>query len=163
MTLMIGNSDHRDQRAPPVYHHDELREVDLGPHLTHGITYSHRLSSVARWITIFYSSCCMPATVLASVDLSNTYSMQPFITATQSILIDFPTFISHVLGVMGEAKFSYDLQPFSAPLYSRYVSQSSILSRPCCQRVMYTHGSVIMSTAIMHVKLRGFPTSAWPK
>ena len=51
----------------------------------------------------------MQPAVLASVDPDNVYSMQPFITATQSIPIDFPTFISDALDVMGEAKFSYEL------------------------------------------------------
>jgi len=109
---MIGSNDHRDQRALLVYHHDELGAVDLGPHWIQAIAYSHRFPVTCR-ITIFYSSHCTPATVLASVDLGTIYSMQPFITATQSILIDFPTFISRVLGVMGEAKFSYDLRLFS--------------------------------------------------
>ena len=135
--------------------------MDLAPSWIQAITCSHRFSSVTCWITIFYSSCCMPPTVLASVDLSNIYSMQPFITATQSILIDFPTFISHVLGVIGEAKFSYGTCSFlSTPYISRHtVPQSSIPSRvislsciPHPPRLRYN-----VHRNIMHVKLRGFP------
>jgi len=51
----------------------------------------------------------MPATIFASVDLNTVYYMQLFIITTRSILIGFPTFIFHALGVMCEAKFTYDL------------------------------------------------------
>lgn len=42
-------------------------------------------------------TCCMPATIFASVNLSTVYSMQPFTITTRSTLIDFPTFIFSVL------------------------------------------------------------------
>jgi len=48
--------------------------------------------------------CCMPATILASVDLNTVHSMRPFIITTRFILIDFPTFISSCSGRDGRGK-----------------------------------------------------------
>jgi hypothetical protein len=84
---MIGKNDHRDQRALLVYRQDELREdaVLTESHLGSGSLFSSLLVRNLLDNYIFIPSCCMPATVLASVDLSNVYSMQPSIIATQTI------------------------------------------------------------------------------
>ena len=61
----------------------------------------------------------MSAMILASVNLSNVYSMQPFISPRDPSLSIFPHLYFHALGVMGEAKYTHDLYHLSSYIPTR--------------------------------------------